>query len=212
MREVFYGSLEKGTRDFTGLAQRLKLSGAQVAFWGGTATEAGLLARQLRDANARLTILGGPAMASDEFASLAGQAADGTLMVFPEDPRQRPSAADLLRRLKARGLDPDGSVFYAYAAVQVLRQAADAAHSLDPATLGATLHSGMTFTTVLGDLAFDEKGDPKRSDYVVYVWHRGPGGADGLRRPRRRLTPIASTCTRCRGPRPGTSGRNDGDL
>ena len=176
VREVLYGSLEKGSRDAAGLVGRLKGSGAQIAFWGGSAAEAGLLVHQLRDANAHVTLMGGMAMASDEFASLAGPAADGTLMVFPRDPRQRPAAADLLRRLKAKGAEPDGVAFYAYAAVQVLRQAVDAAHSLDPAMLAATLHSGMTFKTVLGDLVFDAKGDPTMSDDAIYVWHKGPSG------------------------------------
>ena len=175
-KEVFYGSLEKGTHDFPGLVSRLRASGAQVVFWGGTQTEGGLLVHQLRDANVHIAFMGGPAIASDEFAGLAGPTAEGTLMVFPRDPRTRTSAAGLLRRLMDRGLEPDGYTFYAYAAVQVIQQAAAAAKSLEPAALAATMHSGMTFRTVLGDLAFDAKGDPKSSDLTVYVWHRSPTG------------------------------------
>lgn len=176
VREVFYGSVEKGTRDYPGLVSRLKAANVQIAFWGGTQTEAGLLVRQLRDANAKITLMGGVGIASDEFAGLAGPAADGTLMVFPRDPRRRPAAADLLRRLRAKGLDPDGYTFYAYAAVQVVQQAAAAAKSLEPAALTTAMHSGMTFRTVLGDIAFDAKGDPRTSDFTVYVWHKSPGG------------------------------------
>lgn len=176
VREVFYGSFEKGSRDASALVGRLKASGAQVAVWGGGPAEAGLLVHQLRDANVKVALMGGMAIASSEFASLAGPAADGTLMVFPRDPRQRASAADLLRRLKAKGAEPDGLAFYAYAAVQVLRQAIDAAHSLDPTAVAAIMHSGMTFKTVLGDFAFDAKGDPTVSDEAVYVWRKAPGG------------------------------------
>jgi branched-chain amino acid transport system substrate-binding protein len=32
------------------------------------------------------------------------------------------------------------------------------------------------FKTVLGDLAFDEKGDPKFPGYVIYEWKKGPDG------------------------------------
>ena len=171
-KEVFYGSLEKGTRDYTALVARLKTSGAQVVFWGGAPTEAGLLARQLHDANSRIILMGGLGMASDEFASLAGAGADGTLMV----PRRSPRAADLLRRLQAKGIEPDGTTFYAYAAVEVIRAAADAAKSVDPIAVAAMMHSGMTFKTVLGDLSFDAKGDPTTTDLAVYVWHLGPTG------------------------------------
>lgn len=176
VKDVFYGSLEKGTRDFGGLVSRLKSSGAQIAFWGGGATEAGLLVRQLREANAKTSLMGGIAMASDDFAQLGGPAADGTLMVFPEDPKTRPSAAKLLAELRDNDIEPDGYTFYAYAAVQVIQQAAAAAHSLEPAKLAETMHSGQTFKTVIGDFAFDKQGDPTLSDLAVYVWHKGATG------------------------------------
>jgi branched-chain amino acid transport system substrate-binding protein len=97
-------------------------------------------------------------------------------MVFPQDPRLRPAAAGLLRRLQAKGINPDGTTFYAYAAIQVLQAAAASAKSLDPLAVAAAIHSGMVFQTVLGDLAFDAKGDPTVSDLGVYVWHKGPNG------------------------------------
>lgn len=175
VREVFYASFEKGSRDLGGLVARLKTSGAQIAVWGGGGGDAATLAREIREANARVTLLGGMAMASDDFAG-AGAAADGTLMVFTRDPRREPAAADLLKRLQAKGIEPDGTMFYAYAAVQVVAQAAATARSLDPAALAATMHSGMSFKTVLGALAFDADGDPKTPDFTVYVWHRGATG------------------------------------
>ena len=175
VHEVFYGSFERGSHDLAGFVARLKASGAQIAFWGGGAGDAAILVRQLHDSGAHVTLMGGMAIASDEFAG-AGAAADGTLMVFPRDPRRNPAAASLLKRLQARGLDPDGTVFYAYAAVEILKQAAAAAGTLDPARLATTMHSGITFKTVLGDLAFDSKGDPKTPDFIVYIWRRGAGG------------------------------------
>ena len=38
------------------------------------------------------------------------------------------------------------------------------------------MHSGKTFKTVVGDLAFDKKGDVTRADYVVYRWQKGADG------------------------------------
>ncbi len=175
-REVFYGSLDKGTRDVGALAARIKASGAQAVFWGGGATEGGLLARQLRDSGAHVTLVGGFALATDEFANAAGPAADGALAVFPRDPHTRPAAAALLRRLQTRGQTPDGVVFYAYAAIQVVAQAAGKAASLEPQALAATMHAGQVFKTVLGDIAFDAKGDLRTPDLTVYVWRKGASG------------------------------------
>ena len=175
-REVFYGSIDKDSRDVAGLVARVKASGAQAVFWGGGPSEAGLIARQLKDTGSRIVLVGGFALASDELASVAGAAVDGTIVVFPRDPAARPAAAALLRRLQARGQSPDGSFFYGYAAVQLVAQAAVAAHSTEPAALAGTLHRGGPFKTVLGDLAFDGKGDLETPDLALYVWHKGASG------------------------------------
>ena len=36
--------------------------------------------------------------------------------------------------------------------------------------------SGKAFKTVIGDLAFDKKGDITRPDYVMYTWKKGADG------------------------------------
>ena len=179
VKDVLYAGIDKGSRDFSSLVARIKASGAQVAFWGGTQTEAGLLARQLHDAGAAAVLMGGIALASDDFATLAGGGAEGALMVFPADPRQKLEAADLFRRLAAKGLEPGAYTANAYAAVQVVQQAAAAAGSLDPGALAGAIHNG-SFKTVLGSLSFDAKGDLREPDYSVLTWRRGPTGRVGF--------------------------------
>ena len=58
----------------------------------------------------------------------------------------------------------------------VIKQAADAAKSLDPKKVAAQIKSGQKFQTVIGELSFDKKGDITRPDYVVYVWKKGADG------------------------------------
>ena len=48
--------------------------------------------------------------------------------------------------------------------LQVIAEAAKAINSLDPAAIAAELHKGNTYKTVIGDLAFDSKGDVTRID------------------------------------------------
>jgi branched-chain amino acid transport system substrate-binding protein len=38
------------------------------------------------------------------------------------------------------------------------------------------MHSGKTFKTVIGDIAYDKKGDITRLDYVMYVWKKDASG------------------------------------
>ena len=120
--------------------------------------------------------MGGDGIASDEFAAIAGPGAEGTFMTFPPDPRERPEAAAVVQEFKARNFNPETYTLYSYAAVQVLKQAAEAAKSLDTAEVAKAIHSGMKFKTVIGDISFDKKGDVTRADYVVFVWKKGPDG------------------------------------
>jgi branched-chain amino acid transport system substrate-binding protein len=60
--------------------------------------------------------------------------------------------------------------------VQIIKQAAEAAKSLDPKKVAAQLHSGQKYKTVIGELSYDKKGDVTRLDYVMYTWKKGADG------------------------------------
>ena len=78
----------------------------------------------------------------------------------------------MVKKFEAAGINPEGYVLYTYAAVQVWKQAAEQAKSVDPAKVTDALHKGK-FKTVLGELSFDEKGDVNLPGYVVYAWTNG---------------------------------------
>ena len=61
-------------------------------------------------------------------------------------------------------------------AVQIIKQAAEKAKSLDPKKMAEAMHSGMTFNTVIGHIAYDKKGDRTSVDFVWYVWKKGDDG------------------------------------
>jgi len=176
LNEVLYEGVNKGEKDYSAVVSRIKESGADIVYWGGIHTEGGLLLRQMRDQGVSAILMGGDGIASDEFAAIAGPGAEGTFMTFPPDPRERPEAAAVVQEFKARNFNPETYTLYSYAAVQVLKQAAEAAKSLDTAEVAKAIHSGMKFKTVIGDISFDKKGDVTRADYVVFVWKKGPDG------------------------------------
>ena len=109
-----------------------------------------------------------------------GDAVEGTLMTFPLDPRDRPQAAKIVQEFKARNIDPEGYTLYAYAAVEIIAQAAEAAHSLDPKAIAKVMLTGMVFNTVLGDIAYDTKGDITPPDYSIFVWKKEADGKMGF--------------------------------
>lgn len=174
--EVLYEGINTGEKDFSALVSKIKLSGAELVYWGGLHTEGGLIVRQMRDQGVTATLMGADGIATDEFAAIAGPGAEGTLMTFAPDPQKRPEAQGVLKKFEARKFKPESYTLYSYAALEIIKQAAEAVKSLDPKKVAAHMRSGATFKTVIGDISYDKKGDVTRLDYVMYTWRKQPDG------------------------------------
>jgi len=176
VREVLYEGINIGDKDFSALVSKIKSSGADLVYWGGLHTEGGLIVRQMRDQGVNAVLMGGDGITSDEFATIGGPGVEGTLMTYGPDPRKRPEAQAIVQKFRAKNFEPESYTLYSYAAVQIIKQAAEAANSLEPRKVAETIKSGRTFPTVIGDLSFDSKGDITRLDYVMYVWKKDATG------------------------------------
>ncbi|MFY8115288.1 MAG: branched-chain amino acid ABC transporter substrate-binding protein [Rhabdaerophilum sp.] len=176
VKEALYEGVNTGEKDFSALITKMKNANIDVVYWGGLHTEGGLIVRQMRDQGLKSIMMSGDGITSDEFATIGGPGVEGTLMTFPPDPRNRPEAAKVVAAFKAKGINPEAYTLYTYAAMEVIKQAAESAKSLDPKKVAEKIHSGMTFKTVIGDLSYDKKGDITRPDYVMYTWKKGADG------------------------------------
>lgn len=174
--EVLYEGINTGEKDFSALISKIKEAGADVVYWGGLHTEGGLILRQMRDAGVMATMMGADGIATDEFAAVAGPGAEGTLMTFAPDPQKRPEAKAVLDKFAARNFKPEAYTLYSYAAMQIIKQAAEQAKSLNPKKLAEVMHGGNVFKTVIGDISYDKKGDITRLDYTMYTWKKQPDG------------------------------------
>jgi branched-chain amino acid transport system substrate-binding protein len=172
IQEVGYEGINLGDKDFSALVSKIKAAGADLVYWGGVVPEGALLVRQMRDQGVAAPLMGGDGIATEDFAAIAGPAAEGTLMTYEPDPRKRPQAKPVVDELRAKGFEPEAYTLYYYASVQVVAQAIEAARVLDPKRVADQIHSGTSFKTVIGDLSFDKKGDINRLDYVMYVWRK----------------------------------------
>jgi branched-chain amino acid transport system substrate-binding protein len=176
IKEVLFEGVNVGDKDYSALVSKIKAAGTDLVYWGGLHDTGGLILRQLRDQGVRSIFMGADGITDDEFAVIAGPGAEGTLMTYGPDPRKRPEAKDVVAKFRAKNFEPQAYTLYSYAAVQVIKQAAEAAKSLDPKKVSEQIKSGMKFNTVIGDLSYDKKGDVTRLDYVVYVWKKDPSG------------------------------------
>jgi branched-chain amino acid transport system substrate-binding protein len=187
IKEVMYEGVNRDDKDFTALVSKLKAANPDLVYWGGLHDTGGIILRQMRDQGVRAPLMGGDGLADDEFAAIAGPGADGTLMTFSPDPRTNPKNKEIVELFrKKRGFEPQAYTLYSYAAMQIIKQAAEEAKSLDPKKVAEVIRSGRPFDTVLGTLSFDKKGDvsdqgylidgKKKDRYVLYTWKKGPDG------------------------------------
>jgi len=176
MKEVLYEGINTGEKDYSALVSKIKQSGADLVYFGGLYTEGGLIVRQMRDQGVKAPLMGGDGITSDEFAAVGGPGVEGTLMTYGPDPRNKPEAKSIVEEFRAAKFEPEAYTLYSYAGVQVIKQAAEAGKSLDPKKVAEKMHSGMHFNTVLGDIAYDKKGDITKLDYVMYIWKKDASG------------------------------------
>lgn len=172
LKEAMYEPFTAGEKDYRALVSKMKAANIDVAYLGGYHTEGGLIVRQMREQGMKTVLVGGDALVTQEYWQITGEAGAGTLMTFSPDPRKLATAADVVKRFKAKNIDPEGYVLYTYAAIQAWAQAATAAKSEETKPVIAQLSSGR-FKTVIGDFSFDKKGDPTLPPYTVYEWKGG---------------------------------------
>ncbi|MGI4950451.1 MAG: branched-chain amino acid ABC transporter substrate-binding protein [Janthinobacterium lividum] len=171
--EALYTAYTPGERDYASLVSRLKQANIEVIYIGGYHTETGLIMRQAQEQGMKVTVIGGDALATNEFWQIAGPAGEGAMMTFPSDPRKRPVAQKVVAEFKAKGFDPEGYTLYTYAAIQAWAAGVKKAGTTDPKKVAAVMRNNFKVDTVLGPIGFDKKGDVLVSDYVFYVWKNG---------------------------------------
>jgi branched-chain amino acid transport system substrate-binding protein len=171
-QEALYEAITAGEKDYSALVSKLKQASIDVLYLGGYHTEAGLIARQMRDQGMNTKLMGGDALVTQEYWSITGPAGEGTLMTFSPDPRKNPAAAEVVQRFKDKGVEPEGYVLYTYAAIQAWKEAVEKAASTASAEVVKALND-TEFDTVIGKFKFNEKGDPNLPPYAVYRWSNG---------------------------------------
>ncbi len=175
VEEVMYEAITAGDKDFTALITKLKEAGVELIYLGGYHTEAGLITRQAHEQGLSAKMMSGDALVDKQYWEITGPTGEGTLMTFAPDPRKSPAASDVVAEFKSSGYDPEGYTLYTYAAIQAYADAVTKAGSTDVEAVAEALRDG-SYETVLGTLAFNDKGDVKEPKYVMYVWKDGNYG------------------------------------
>ncbi|MCF4997578.1 ABC transporter substrate-binding protein [Pseudomonas syringae] len=171
---VLYEGLTRGEKDFSTIVTKIRGAGADVVYFGGLHPEAGPLVRQLREQGLKdVKFMSDDGIVTDELVTTAGgpQFVDGVLMTFGADPRLLPDSKAVVDAFRKAGTEPEGYTLYAYASVQTLAAAFNGAKSNNGEKAAEWLKKNPV-KTVMGEKAWDTKGDLKVSDYVVYQWDK----------------------------------------
>ncbi len=172
MKEVLNEEITAGDKDYSALVSKLKAANIDVIYFGGYHPEAALIVKQSREQGLNAQLLSGDSLNTQEFATLAGAAADGVMFTNAAEARNLPSAKDVVDEFRKDGFEPEGYTLSTYAAIQVWAQAVTKAGTTDAKKVADTLRS-QTWDTVIGKLGFDAKGDLTSSTYVWYVFKGG---------------------------------------
>lgn len=171
--EVLFDGINAGEKDYGAVVSKLKSVGAEVVYFGGYHTEAGLIRRQAADQAYSMTLIMGDSIATSDYWAVSGPAGEGTIFTFPTDPRRSPNAVKVVEQFKAQNYDPEGFTLFSYAVVQTIVEGIKRANSDDPMKVAKALKDGQTIETVLGPVQFDQKGDLKDPHFDINLWHAG---------------------------------------
>ncbi|MBF0454831.1 MAG: branched-chain amino acid ABC transporter substrate-binding protein [Magnetococcales bacterium] len=172
LTEILYDGLTRGEKDFNALVTKIKGHRADAVYFGGIHSEAGPLARQLKEQGVSAPLISGDGIVSDEFVMSAGgpSYAQGVYMTFGADPRKIPAGKEVIARYRAKGIEPEGYTLYSYATIQAIAAAMEGAGTTtDGEKMAEWLHTHPV-QTIMGAKTWDAKGDLSVSDYVIYQW------------------------------------------
>ena len=176
MTEALYEGVNTGDKDFSALIAKMKEAGVSVVYFGGLHTEAGLIMRQMADQGLKATFMSGDGIVSNELASIAGDAVDGTLMTFAPDPRNNPARQGTRRKVPRSRFRAGSLHAVLLCSTAGNRTGCGEGRLARPQKVAEAVKASGPWATAIGDLGYDAKGDITRPDYVMYKWGKGDDG------------------------------------
>lgn len=164
---TLYDGINAGDSDYSAVITKLKTIKPDVVFFGGYHPEMGLLLRQAKEQGLQTRFMAAEGAYNQGLYEIAGAAVEGMLFTYPADFSKRPGNERIVQAFEQAKRHADGAYqMPAYAAMQVLHQSMQAVGP-DPKKVADHMHAN-NFETVLGPVAFDEKGDLKNFEFVVF--------------------------------------------
>lgn len=166
------------SKDFNAVATKVKQSGADVVYYGGEYPQAGPLSKQIKEAGAKIPLVGGDGIYSADFIKLSGAAGVGDLATSVGAPvEELPSAKEFVANYKAGGYKEDFEAYGGYSydsawaiieAVKKVVEDNDGKLPDDARSKVVDAMQNVSFDGVTGKVSFDEFGDATNKQLTVY--------------------------------------------
>jgi branched-chain amino acid transport system substrate-binding protein len=174
IRPVVDESFSPGAQSYEGIIRRLADTKTEAVFIGAYDLDIAVISREVAAAKLSIAILASDVLVAPSFWEAAGEAGEAALFTYSPNPLDLPAGKALIERAHRRGMELGGQAVLSYASVQVWAEAVRQADSFDTAKVAAALHAG-EFTTIIGKVRFDAKGDVvgPPSEWLWYRWRAG---------------------------------------
>ncbi|NHZ92101.1 ABC transporter substrate-binding protein [Massilia sp. CCM 8733] len=161
--------------DFAAILTKLKSKNVDAIFFGGYAPQGAPMARQMRALGLKAKLLGGDTLCSPEMAKLGGDAVGENVLCAQGGAilEKQADGPAFQARYKARFKQaPDVYAASFYDQTMFIAQAMKSANSLDPSVVASAMRAS-SYKGVVGNYAYDDKGNMKQSAVTVYTFKNG---------------------------------------
>ena len=170
--EVLFEEAPKAPFDFSVLFDKIEEKKVQVVLCPAINDLIAELVRQRKKRGLKFQLLGGDTFTNIILDKKDVRLLDGVQFSFPPDPAHDRRNKSIVKKYKAKGINPEAFTFFSYAAIQVWALAVREAGTVKAAEVSKVLKS-RKFDTVLGEISFDEKGDISNPGFVMYIYSKG---------------------------------------
>ena len=151
-----------GQQDFAALLTKIKAENPEAIYFGGVATEAALLKRQMADLQMNCLFLSDSGIISDTFNKIAGDAAQGMIAFNIGKPLEDlPGGKAFIKAYDdAKFTEPHEAYgHFAYDSANVVMAAIEKAGTTDKAKIAEAIRATNNYPGVIGNISFDDRGE-----------------------------------------------------
>lgn len=169
VKPVFYSGIIQGDKDFSPVLTAMKQKNPEVVYFGGIHPEAILLVKQMRERlGIKADFISGDGVFVDEFYKIAGESAEGSYLSFTPDQAKISAAKGIIKKHRERfGKEVGAYTIYSYVAANIILSSIAETGSTKGAKLAAHMRT-KGWSTALGKIQFNKKGDVLESPYVFW--------------------------------------------